>query len=178
MATTAAQTKKEQEAAAAAKDVPATRSRFPSALARWERDLEGLFEDLFEDFGRARPWSRLLEPRRLRALGRPIPSMDVLEKGDEVIVRAELPGMTKEDIEVNLTDSTLTVKGEKNREEEVKEEDYHRCERSFGSILRTVDLPAEVKSDAAKASFRDGVLEVRLPKTEEAKHKSVKVQVQ
>jgi HSP20 family protein len=174
---TAATTQKKEEAGSA-KEVPATRGTLPSTLARWERDLESVFEDLFEDFGRTRPWARLLEPKRLRALMKPIPSIDVLEQGDEIVVRAELPGMQKEDIDVRLTDSTLTVKGEKKREEEVKEEDYHRSERTFGSILRTVSLPAEVKADAAKATFKDGVLEVRLPKTEEAKQKPVKVQVQ
>ena len=157
--------------------LPAPRGRVPSTLARWERDLEGVFGDFLDDIRPLQPWSRILRPGRF-LIDRPIPSTDVYEKGDEVIVRAEVPGMSKDDLEVSLTDSTLTLKGEKRHEEEVKEEDYHRCERSFGSILRTVELPSEVKADDAKATYKDGVLEVRLPKTEQAKQKSVKLAVE
>jgi HSP20 family protein len=93
-------------------------------------------------------------------------------------VKAELPGMSKSDIEVTVSDSTLTLKGEKKKEEEVKEKEYYRCERAYGSFLRTVDLPAEVKAEGVKAIFKDGVLEIRLPKSEKAKQKEVRVQVQ
>jgi len=94
-----------------------------------------------------------------------------------VVVKVDLPGMSKENIDVTLTNSSLTVKGEKKKEEEVKHEDYYYCERSFGSVLRTVDLPSEVKADQATATFSHGVLEVRLPKTEEAKQKTTKVPI-
>lgn len=100
------------------------------------------------------------------------------EENNEVVVKAELPGMTKDDIEISLVDSTLTLKGEKKKEEEVKEKDFYRCEREYGSFLRTIDLPAEVKTDGAKATFKNGVLEIQLAKTEEAKRKPVKVAVQ
>ncbi len=93
------------------------------------------------------------------------------------MVKAELPGMDKDNIEVNLTDHTLTIKGEKKKEEEIKEKDYYRAERSYGSFFRTVELPKEVHSDKVKAHFKNGILEVRLPKTEEAKAKEVKVKV-
>ena len=93
------------------------------------------------------------------------------------MVKAELPGMDKENIEVNLTDHTLTIKGEKKKEDEVKEENYYRCERSYGSFLRTVELPKDVHADKVKASFKNGILEVRMPKTEEAKSKEIKVKV-
>ena len=105
------------------------------------------------------------------------PALDVYETGNEVVVKAELPGLSKDDIEVNLTESTLTVKGEKNQEEEVKHQDYYHYERSFGAFSRRIELPTTVKADEATASFKDGVLEVRLPKSEEAKRKVVKVQV-
>jgi HSP20 family protein len=72
----------------------------------------------------------------------------------------------------------LTIKGEKKKEEEVKQEDYYRCERSYGSFLRTLELPTDVHADKVKASFRDGVLEVRLPKTEQAKAKEIKIKVE
>ena len=113
----------------------------------------------------------------IRPLGIRIPSLDVYEEKDAVVVKAELPGMKKEDIEVNLTGETLTIKGEKKEDKEVKEDNYYRRERSYGSFLRTVALPCEVKSDEIKASFKDGVLDIRLPKTEEAKKKSVAVKI-
>ena len=93
------------------------------------------------------------------------------------MVTAELPGIDKDNISVNLTDHTLTIKGEKKKEEEIKEENYYRSERSYGSFLRTLELPRDVHADKVKASFKNGVLEVRLPKTEEAKAKEVKVKV-
>jgi HSP20 family protein len=140
---------------------------------RWERDLDRWLDD----FRHRLPWPRLWEwPLAGAALK--LPALDVYEKGNEVVVRAELPGMTRDDIEVNLTDTTVTIKGEKRQEEEVKDEEYYRCERSFGSFARTVDLPAEVKTEGATATFKDGVLEVRLPKSAAAKPKAVKVDVQ
>jgi HSP20 family protein len=105
------------------------------------------------------------------------PAVDVFEKENEVIVKAEIPGLSKDDVEVNLTNSTLTISGEKKKEEEVKDRNYYRCERSFGSFSRTIELPAEVKTEEAKASFKDGLLEIHLPKTEAAKRKLVKVDV-
>jgi HSP20 family protein len=92
-------------------------------------------------------------------------------------VKAELPGMEKENIEVNLTDHMLTIKGEKKKAEEVKEEKYYRSERSYGAFVRTLELPRDVHGDKIKATFKNGVLEVRMPKTEEAKAKEIKVKV-
>jgi HSP20 family protein len=106
------------------------------------------------------------------------PIVDVFEEKDEIVVKAELPGIEKDNIEVNLTDHTLTIKGEKKKEEEVKEENYYRAERSYGSFLRTLDLPRDVRADQLKASFKNGILEVRMPKTEEAKAKEIKVKVE
>lgn len=146
-----------------------------SPMHAWEREIDRMFADF--------PFSRLgrlsdLEPfRRLRESRLAAPTLDMYEEKNEVVVKAELPGMAKEDIDIKLSDSTLTLKGEKRKEEEVKEKDYYRCEREYGSFLRTVQLPAEVKADGAKATFKDGVLEVRLPKSEEAKKKEVRLQV-
>ena len=106
-----------------------------------------------------------------------VPAVDVYEEKDDVVIKAEIPGLEKEDISVQVTDSTLMIKGEKKREEEIKEQDYYRCERSFGSFTRAVNLPSEVKADQVKASFKNGVLEVRMPKTEEAKKKAVTVKI-
>lgn len=143
-------------------------------LTRWERDMERMFDDFFSR--RMRPWwpERWSLPAVLEISQ---PTVDLYEDKDEIVVKAELPGIDKDNIEVNLTDHTLTIKGEKKKEEEVKEENYYKSERSYGSFVRTLDLPKEVHADKVKASFKKGVLEVRLPKTEEAKAKEIKVKV-
>ena len=143
-------------------------------FARWDRDMDRMMEDFFGR--RARPW---LPERwfRREELDLKAPTMDVYEEKDEIVVKAELPGIDKENIEVNLTDHTLTIKGEKKKEEEVKEENYYRSERSYGSFFRTLELPTAVHGDKVKASFKNGILEVRMPKTEEAKAKEIKVKV-
>ena len=104
------------------------------------------------------------------------PIVDVFEEKDDIVVKAELPGMEKDNIEVNLAAHTMTIKGEKKKEDEIKEENYYRAARSYGSFLRTLDLPKDVR-DKVKASFKNGILEIRMPKTEEAKTKEVKVKV-
>lgn len=106
------------------------------------------------------------------------PSVDLFEEGDDLVVKAELPGMDKKDLNVSLHDDVLTISGEKKKEEKVKEKNYYRVERSSGSFSRSFRLPAEVKSDKVTATFKNGVLELRLPKTEEAKKKEIKIQVQ
>lgn len=100
------------------------------------------------------------------------------DEADHIVVKAELPGLTKEDVEVDLTDSTLTIRGEKKREKEVKEKEYYRREREYGACSRSIALPAQVKTGEATAVFKEGVLEISLPKTDEAKQKAVKVPVQ
>lgn len=92
-------------------------------------------------------------------------------------MKDELPGIKKEDVEVNLVGANLRIKGEKKEHKEVKKDDYYRRERSYGSFLRTIALPCDVKDDEIKASFKDGVLEIRMPKTEEAKRKLISVKI-
>jgi HSP20 family protein len=146
-----------------------------SPMRTWEREIDRMFEEFpFLRLGRLSDFEPL---RRMRESRLTVPTLDMYEEKNEVVVKAELPGMAKEDIDIKLSDSTLTLKGEKKKEEEVKEKDYYRCEREYGSFLRTVQLPAEVKADGAKATFKDGILEVRLQKSEEAKKKEVHVQV-
>ena len=144
-------------------------------LTGWERDMDRMLEDFFGR--RVRPWWPERWSRTDEMEVRP-PIVDVFEEKDEIVVKAELPGMEKDNIEVNLTDHTLTIKGEKKKEEEIKEENYYRSERSYGSFLRTLDLPKDVRADKVKAAFKNGILEVRMPKTEEAKAKEVKVKVE
>jgi HSP20 family protein len=105
------------------------------------------------------------------------PVVDLYEEKDDLVVKAELPGMEKDNIEVTLSDNRLTIKGEKQQEEEVKKERYYRSERSYGSFVRTLELPWEAQTDKVKAAFKNGVLEIRLPKPEEAKKKETKVKV-
>jgi HSP20 family protein len=145
-----------------------------SDITRWERDMERMMEDFFGR--RIRPW---WPERWLRTEGIELtaPAVDLFEEKDDIVVKAELPGIDKNNIEVNLTNHTLTIKGEKKKEEEVKDENYYRAERSYGSFVRMLELPKDVHADKVKASFKNGILEVRLPKTEEAKTKEVKVKV-
>ena len=143
-------------------------------LTRWERDMERMMDSFFDR--RMRSW---WPERWFKTEGAltGAPALDVYEEKDEIVVKAELPGLEKDNVEVNLSDHTLTIKGEKKKEEEVKEEDYYRSERSYGKFVRSLQLPTEVKADAIKASFKNGVLEVRLPKTEAAKSREIKVKV-
>jgi HSP20 family protein len=144
-------------------------------LTRWERDMDRMMDDFFGR--RLRPWW----PERWGSGGGlevRAPAVDLFEEKDDIVVKVELPGMDKDDIEVNLTDSTLTIKGEKKKEEEVKEENYYRCERSHGGFVRNIELPKAVHADKVKASFKNGILEVRVPKTEEAKSKEIKVKIE
>ena len=106
------------------------------------------------------------------------PNVDIFEEGDNFVVKAEIPGMKKEDIEVNLTADMITISGEKKKEEKIEKKDYYRVERSYGSFRRSFRLPKEVQADKAKASFKDGILEVKVPKTEEAIKKEKKVLIE
>jgi|SRR3989338_1361415 len=146
-----------------------------SEMARWEQEMERMFDDFFGR--RLRPiWDERWWPTR--AIGISAPAVDLYEDKEVLVAKVELPGMGKEDIQVNIADHHLTIKGEKKKEEEIKAESYYRSERSYGSFSRTVDLPAEVQVEKAQASFKNGVLEIRLPKSEEAKKKEIKVKVE
>jgi len=105
------------------------------------------------------------------------PAIDVYENDDKVVVKTELPGMDEKNVELSILGDTLTIKGEKKKEEEKKEKHYHRLERSYGSFQRSITLPSQVVHEKAKASFKNGVLEIEIPKKEEAKPKQIKVEV-
>lgn len=144
-------------------------------LTRREREMNRIMEAFFgRTMGPWWPGRWLLEING----GIIIPAVDVYEEKDEIVVKAELPGMDKKDIEIKISDSELTLKGEKKKGEEVDEKVYYRCERSYGTCFGSVDLPKDVQTDKVTASFKDGVLEVRIPKTEEAKTKEIKVKVE
>jgi HSP20 family protein len=128
-------------------------------LEEWERR----FDDLL-----GRPlWRLPVEERGW------MPAVDVFEKDDKFIVKAELPGMKEEDIDVSVVGDRLSIKGEKKTETQVKEQDYYRSERSYGSFYRSIPLPSNVEADKIEASFENGVLEVALPKSAKVKPKKI-----
>jgi len=153
------------------------------ALMRWRdrgwpfRELDELREEmdrLFErTFGRTVPARRAVPVVRGWA-----PVVDMFERENEVIVRAEIPGMSKEDIDISVLGNILIISGERKTEEEVKEDDYYCCERSYGSFQRDISLPQGVDAENIKASYKNGILEVVLPKKEEAKPKKIEVAVE
>ena len=115
--------------------------------------------------------------REDRLLGVWSPPLDVFQDKDHVFVKAELPGMKKEDIRISLHENTLTISGERKQEQEVKEGDGYRSERFFGRFHRSMTLPVPVRTDNVKAQYKEGILTVTLAKAEEAKPKQIEVQV-
>ena len=103
------------------------------------------------------------------------PAIEVLEKEDKLVVKAELPGMKEEDIDVSIIGDTLTIKGERKTESEIKEEEYYCCERSYGNFSRSIALPSNVDANKIEAEYEDGVLEISLPKAPEVKPKKIAV---
>ncbi len=147
------------------------------AIIRWDpfREMSALQERM----------NRMLTDFRARAplgeeemaQGSWIPAVDIYETKDAIVLNVELPGVTKEDISLEAKESTLTLRGEKKLEKDVKEESYHRMERTYGSFMRAFTLPGTMQQDKVKAKFKDGILEVTIPKAEEAKPKQIKVDV-
>ena len=137
-----------------------------SVLDDWEQRLEHLFGPSHTPFfGGQGPWQE----------AEWTPTVEVFDKDDQLVVNAELPGMKEEDIDVSVENSTLTIKGERKAENEVKEADYYRCERYYGSFYRSIPLPSRVDSDSIEASYENGVLSITLPKTGEDKPKKIEV---
>lgn len=105
------------------------------------------------------------------------PNVNISETKDNIMVTAEIPGRSKEDIKVSLHENVLTISGEKKQEKEEKEPNYHRIERSYGSFTRCFDLPTTVQFDKIKANYKDGILKITLPKSEEVKPKEIPIAV-
>jgi HSP20 family protein len=105
------------------------------------------------------------------------PSVDISETADEFLVKAELPEVKKEDVKVSLDGGVLRIEGERKQEKEEKGKKFHRVERSYGSFLRSFSLPENIDDAKVQAEFKDGVLNVRLPKSQQAKPKSVQVKI-
>ena len=109
------------------------------------------------------------------AMGLWHPSVDMFEKDDKVVIKAELPGLEKKDLSVEINNGVLTLKGERKYDNEVKEENFFRREMSYGKFIRSFTLPAEVDADKIKAEFQNGLLTVEVPKSEAHKPKQIKV---
>lgn len=105
------------------------------------------------------------------------PAVDIVETAEKFILKAEIPGMSKEDVKITLENNVLTIRGEKKNEAEKKEGNYHRIERSYGSFERSFSIPGIVKVNDIDAQYKDGLLTLTLPKAEEAKPKSIEVKV-
>jgi HSP20 family protein len=148
------------------------------SIMRWKpgRELIGIREEmnrLFDDFFTGFP-----ERRRGLLEGEWLPSVNISETDNSVVVTAELPGVKQEDVDITIVNDVLTLKGEKKEEKEEKKENYHRIERRFGSFQRTINLPTGVQADKAKATCKDGVLTITVPKSEEARPKTIKINVE
>jgi HSP20 family protein len=138
-------------------------SRFPSL----REEMDKLFEDFFGKPG-------------FPSMGEGVwmPAVDVQETKKDVVIMMDLPAIDPKEITISIMEDRLTIKGERKKEEEVKDVDYYRSERIFGAFQRIVQLPAEVVGDKAKASYKDGVLKVSVPKSQKAVPKEVKVEIQ
>ncbi len=145
--------------------------RFP-VLGNWNpmEELAG-FRRIFDD-----PFGGLLKDGSTPFAGEWKPLMDVVETKDGVTLKVEVPGVKQEDISISLEDDVLTVKGERKHESEVKEDGYSRIERSYGAFERSVVVPKTLDATNVKATYKDGVLEIQLPKKEEARPKAIKVE--
>jgi HSP20 family protein len=142
------------------------------------------FSEMEKWFDRAwrRPFSLLETPfwpgLKLSERDAISPSVDIYEEGKELVLKADIPGLKKKDLNVDLTDNVLTITGEKKKEEKIERDDYYRYERSHGSFSRKFELPEDVETGKIKAHFEDGVLEIRVPRTKvtEKKHKKISVE--
>lgn len=138
-------------------------------LAAFRNEIDQLFERLFHDPWGSR-WSGALAPWTGW-----FPQLDLVESDSEVTLRAELPGVNADDLKIELSGNMLTLSGEKSEEKDEKHGDYRHCERRFGSFRRTVQLPAEVDPEKVDATFKDGVLHLKLLKHPGVRPKRIKV---
>lgn len=135
----------------------------------WGWPLDRWFEDVFETLGEGRLpelWSQ----------GQFVPSIDVVEGSDSLTLTAEVPGMTKDDIEVTVDNGVLALRGEKKEEKTTEEAGYHRVERRYGQFERRIRLPQYVDANKIKATYKDGVLKLTMPKAEAAKTKAIRIE--
>lgn len=137
-------------------------------------EMERMFESMLPH-GWMRPL-RWAQPLWSDLTGGLTPRVDVIDRDDEIVVRAEVPGVDKKDLDVSMTENSVTIKGSTRREEKEEKGEYYRCEIAHGAFTRTIALPGEVDDTKAKAVFKDGMLELTIPKREKAKRHSVSIQ--
>jgi len=147
------------------------------ALVRWDpfRELEEMSDRLNRMF--ARPETRTANGKETMIIADWTPSVDISETEGEYQIKAEIPDVRKDDVKVTVEDGVLTIQGRRNQEKEEKGTKYHRIERSYGSFARTFSLPDVIEADKVNAEFKDGVLNLRLPKSEKAKPKAIEVKL-
>lgn len=148
-------------------------ARVMSPFEEMDRLFEGHFPSgWMRPFHWPRPsWGELSAPFEGK-----MPKVNVIERDNEIVVKAELPGVDKKDLDISVTKNTVTIQGSTSHEEKEEKGDVYRCEISRGSYSRTLTLPAEVNEEKAKAKFKDGILELTLPKVEKAKRRTIKVE--
>ncbi len=148
------------------------------AIVRWEpfRDLLSLQERMNRMFGEYRQSAGPSDDDW--ALGGSwAPAVDIYEQGNDIVLKAELPGVDPKDVDIRLENNVLSLRGQRRLETEVKKESYHRVERSYGSFSRSFTLPSVVDQAAIKAEVKDGILKLVLPKREEAKPKQIEIAI-
>jgi HSP20 family protein len=139
------------------------------------REIDHLWDEFSPTSRRslfAAPWRALTAEE-----GVATPAVDVIDRKDSILVKAELPGVDKDKIDITIEDDNLIIKCEIKEEKEIKKEDYYRCERSYRSFARTIALPTKVEAAKVKATFKDGILDVNLPKAEGLKPRRVHIDV-
>jgi HSP20 family protein len=134
------------------------------------REMEEMEQMMNENFGRPSMWRRVPEDEYIWA-----PAIEMFEKNNNYILRLEIPGVRPEDVDITLTGETLTVKGERKAPEDIQDEAYQVCEMCYGSFTRSISLPEPVDSANIKATFENGILDIRIPKAEEARPRQIKI---
>jgi len=147
-----------------------------SAMMRWDpfHELEDMSDRLNRMF--ARPALRTNGKETLTVADW-VPTVDISETDGEYLIKAELPEVKKEDVKVTLEDGVLTIQGQRRQEKEEKTTKYHRIERSYGTFVRSFSLPDQVNESGVKAEFKDGMLNLHIPKSEKAKPRAIEVKV-
>lgn len=151
-------------------------------LYSMERDINRMFDEFWT--GKAMGGKQLPAPEGARVPAErekgftAVATADLIDKKDALVIRAEIPGVAKDNIKVNVTEDRVDVSARLERKKEEKEENYYCCERIYGAWQRSFSLPERVKSEQAKAKYKDGVLEITLPKTEEEKKKKRELKIE
>ncbi|MBB3183648.1 HSP20 family protein [Halomonas fontilapidosi] len=161
------------------KDVPVS-TETPSQPAEARsmspfREFERMLDTLFDRGGMPSRWEQNPLWQRFAAFEKGMPKVDVIERDAEVVVRAEVPGFERDELDVSVTDGAVTIKGDHREESKEEQDEYVHSEISRGSFTRTVSLPSEIDGDKAAASFKNGVLELTLPKRKKANRRKVEV---